>query len=138
MVFFCDPVHGAEVIQHGGQDWLSWVFSLKHACSLVLGKFGPIVHINIMSDKHDNPSGEQARATPQYRVRKPEGETSSPKSVQNTAEPPAVAPAEPGGADAQPDSADKAPDKAKEIGGPKGLEPTRFGDWERDGRCVDF
>jgi hypothetical protein len=34
-----------------------------------------------------------------------------------------------------------ATDKAvrpKEIGGPKGPEPTRFGDWERDGRCVDF
>tara|TARA_B100000315_G_scaffold91841_1_gene84613 strand:- start:105 stop:356 length:252 start_codon:yes stop_codon:yes gene_type:complete len=26
----------------------------------------------------------------------------------------------------------------KEIGGPKGPEPTRYGDWERDGRCVDF
>ncbi|MBL4720679.1 MAG: DUF1674 domain-containing protein [Alphaproteobacteria bacterium] len=25
-----------------------------------------------------------------------------------------------------------------EIGGPKGLEPTRFGDWEKSGRCVDF
>lgn len=25
-----------------------------------------------------------------------------------------------------------------EAGGPKGLEPTRFGDWERKGRCVDF
>jgi len=28
--------------------------------------------------------------------------------------------------------------KPKEIGGPKGPEPTRYGDWERDGRCVDF
>ncbi len=28
--------------------------------------------------------------------------------------------------------------KAKEIGGPKGPEPTRYGDWERGGRCVDF
>lgn len=28
--------------------------------------------------------------------------------------------------------------KASEVGGPKGLEPTRYGDWERDGRCVDF
>lgn len=28
--------------------------------------------------------------------------------------------------------------KADEIGGPKGLEPTRYGDWERDGRCIDF
>jgi hypothetical protein len=27
---------------------------------------------------------------------------------------------------------------AKEIGGPKGPEPTRFGDWERKGRCIDF
>ena len=28
--------------------------------------------------------------------------------------------------------------KPKEIGGPKGAEPTRFGDWERAGRCIDF
>lgn len=25
-----------------------------------------------------------------------------------------------------------------EVGGPKGLEPTRYGDWERKGICVDF
>ncbi|MCQ8103737.1 DUF1674 domain-containing protein [Methylomonas sp. SURF-2] len=25
-----------------------------------------------------------------------------------------------------------------EINGPKGPEPTRYGDWERKGRCVDF
>ncbi|MTI11217.1 DUF1674 domain-containing protein [Rhodospirillaceae bacterium RKSG073] len=25
-----------------------------------------------------------------------------------------------------------------EIGGPKGLEPTRYGDWEKAGRCIDF
>lgn len=28
--------------------------------------------------------------------------------------------------------------KEKEIGGPKGLEPTRYGDWESKGRCYDF
>ncbi len=28
--------------------------------------------------------------------------------------------------------------KPVEVGGPKGLEPTRYGDWERAGRCVDF
>jgi hypothetical protein len=27
---------------------------------------------------------------------------------------------------------------ATEIGGPKGPEPTRFGDWEKNGRCIDF
>ena len=26
----------------------------------------------------------------------------------------------------------------REIGGPEGPEPTRFGDWERKGRCIDF
>lgn len=25
-----------------------------------------------------------------------------------------------------------------EIGGPGGPEPTRFGDWEKNGRCIDF
>ncbi|MGE0483427.1 MAG: DUF1674 domain-containing protein [Gammaproteobacteria bacterium] len=30
------------------------------------------------------------------------------------------------------------PPRPREIGGPKGLEPTRYGDWERKGRCIDF
>ena len=25
-----------------------------------------------------------------------------------------------------------------EINGPKGPEPTRYGDWEQNGRCTDF
>ena len=29
-------------------------------------------------------------------------------------------------------------DRAREVGGPKGPEPTRYGDWERSGRCIDF
>lgn len=28
--------------------------------------------------------------------------------------------------------------RPKEYGGPRGLEPTRYGDWERKGRCIDF
>lgn len=33
----------------------------------------------------------------------------------------------------------KGPDqKPGEIGGPKGPEPTRYGDWEFKGRCSDF
>ena len=28
--------------------------------------------------------------------------------------------------------------KIKEIGGPKGPEPTRYGDWEAKGRVSDF
>jgi hypothetical protein len=36
------------------------------------------------------------------------------------------------------ETADKAPAKPREIGGPKGPEPTRYGDWEVGGRCTDF
>ena len=54
------------------------------------------------------------------------------------------------GSGAQPASADAAgeqpgptpdetpPAKPREVGGPAGPEPTRFGDWERAGRCIDF
>ncbi|MBN9564502.1 MAG: DUF1674 domain-containing protein [Alphaproteobacteria bacterium] len=28
--------------------------------------------------------------------------------------------------------------KEIELNGPKGLEPTRYGDWEQKGRCTDF
>jgi hypothetical protein len=28
--------------------------------------------------------------------------------------------------------------KPVEIGGPPGPEPTRYGDWEKRGRCIDF
>jgi hypothetical protein len=27
---------------------------------------------------------------------------------------------------------------APELDGPAGPEPTRYGDWERRGRCIDF
>ena len=31
-----------------------------------------------------------------------------------------------------------AQEKAKEVGGPSGPEPTRYGDWERKGITSDF
>jgi hypothetical protein len=39
-----------------------------------------------------------------------------------------------------PGSHSTPPSKAppREIGGPSGPEPTRYGDWERKGRCIDF
>ena len=30
------------------------------------------------------------------------------------------------------------PDPGIEIGGRDGPEPTRYGDWEKNGRCIDF
>jgi hypothetical protein len=29
-------------------------------------------------------------------------------------------------------------DPVEEFGGYKGPEPTRYGDWEKNGRCIDF
>ncbi len=39
--------------------------------------------------------------------------------------------------EAELESAREPPTKT-ETGGPKGPEPTRYGDWERKGRCIDF
>lgn len=35
-------------------------------------------------------------------------------------------------------AAKAATKRPREIGGPSGLEPTRYGDWERNGRVSDF
>ena len=37
--------------------------------------------------------------------------------------------------DATGDVTDDAPE---EVGGRGGLDPTRYGDWEKNGRCIDF
>ena len=50
-----------------------------------------------------------------------------------TPDPEPIAPAPAGGTSVP---AKPAP---REIGGrTSGLEPTRYGDWEKDGRCIDF
>ena len=36
------------------------------------------------------------------------------------------------------DPAKKPEEKAPEIGGRGGPDPTRYGDWEINGRCIDF
>ncbi len=28
--------------------------------------------------------------------------------------------------------------RVRELNGPPGPEPTRYGDWEKNGRCIDF
>ena len=34
--------------------------------------------------------------------------------------------------------ADRPAEQPREIGGRGGLDPTRYGDWEKAGRCIDF
>jgi hypothetical protein len=46
---------------------------------------------------------------------------------------PAPAAPEPAGSERPPQ-----PELPREIGGRDGPEPTRFGDWEKAGRCIDF
>ncbi len=63
-----------------------------------------------------------APATPPRRI--------GPEELAAAAEAKAVTKGKPG---------EKSPTKKpKEIGGPEGPEPTRYGDWERKGICVDF
>jgi len=40
--------------------------------------------------------------------------------------------------DAVAPNTDLPTEKAEEFGGQAGLEPTRYGDWEKKGRCTDF
>ncbi len=52
-------------------------------------------------------------------------DTNLPETVEDTSEVPTVAETEP-------------PKPAREIGGPKEADPTRYGDWTVKGRCIDF
>lgn len=45
-------------------------------------------------------------------------------------------PEQPGAPVTQPP--EPTPARPREIGGRDGPEPTRFGDWEKAGRCIDF
>lgn len=36
------------------------------------------------------------------------------------------------------EAADRKVVRPQEIGGRGGLDPTRYGDWEKSGRCIDF
>jgi hypothetical protein len=40
--------------------------------------------------------------------------------------------------DSVPNSSDKTVANPPEHGGRGGLNPTRYGDWEKNGRCIDF
>ena len=63
------------------------------------------------------------------------GQTTSDAAPTTPAETPATAPA-----DTVEERAGKVtrPPAAEEFGGRDGPDPTRYGDWEKNGRCVDF
>jgi hypothetical protein len=47
-------------------------------------------------------------------------------------------PADEASSPSRPEPKPKPKPKPREIGGRDGPEPTRFGDWEKNGRCIDF
>jgi hypothetical protein len=53
-------------------------------------------------------------------------------------QPPAAPRRRPQGKEPLPPQPPGKPAQPDEIGGPTGPEPTRYGDWERNGRCTDF
>ena len=40
--------------------------------------------------------------------------------------------------DKEPVDEEKEAEQPREIGGRDGPDPTRYGDWEKAGRCIDF
>jgi hypothetical protein len=42
------------------------------------------------------------------------------------------------GNEREPEEEAQPAETPEEVGGPPGPEPTRFGDWEKKGRCIDF
>ena len=52
--------------------------------------------------------------------------------------PPGYRGSEEGRTTARPEAPDAATDRPVEVGGQAGPEPTRYGDWEKNGRCTDF
>jgi len=62
--------------------------------------------------------------------------TKSPPVAPNASELPPSAP--PASADPTATPQPAAPRLPREIGGRDGPEPTRYGDWEKAGRCIDF
>ena len=40
--------------------------------------------------------------------------------------------------ESKPEAKPSAPPAVPETGGRGGLDPTRYGDWEKNGRCIDF
>lgn len=63
---------------------------------------------------------------------------------ETTSEPKNDAPSDPGATKPEgarkdwPASPARPPSKEKEIGGREGPDPTRYDDWEKGGRCIDF
>ena len=77
-------------------------------------------------------TNKEHSTAPSPRLRRAEQMLENQNNAPATVEP--VAPDHP-----QPMAKPKQTDATNlEVGGPEGPDPTRYGDWERNGRCIDF
>jgi hypothetical protein len=67
-----------------------------------------------------------------------QNQNQKPVRPENASKMPAVPGRENAGEKAAGKGAGKSGENPVEKGGPKGPEPTRYGDWEIGGKCVDF
>ena len=94
----------------------------------------PSPSATIMTERDESDAG--AQSAPVAADRNPgDAEAASPSGP--AADPASTSPAT---ADEDPGTLPDAPtdERPVEIGGQKGPEPTRYGDWEGRGRCTDF
>jgi hypothetical protein len=86
------------------------------------------------------PSAAKAKSQPAAAERKPAGKQPDAQDLDRAAQQKATA--QPPKTDGDKTDGDKTGNdktgKPKEVGGPEGPEPTRYGDWERGGICYDF
>jgi hypothetical protein len=81
------------------------------APSVVVGKYDPRQVVTVTGPASPPATGEAAAPMPAASVPRPDGAEAAAAS---------------------------RPARPVEIGGPTGPEPTRYGDWERNGRASDF
>ena len=80
------------------------------------------------------PGAAKAKSQPAAAERKPAAKQPDAQDLDRAAQQKAAETQAPGADQAGRDQNGKP----KEVGGPEGPEPTRYGDWERGGICYDF
>lgn len=87
----------------------------------------------------ETPANTDVRQPPSAARRAHDGQADAPNVAGGTDASSKSAASAPAGADDDKDAGtDPRIVAEKEYGGPSGPEPTRYGDWERKGRCIDF
>lgn len=95
--------------------------------------------LKFKSHKVKKAGGAALDAVDSSNLRRPRGATDIERALEEKKASAALGDRSAENSTAQPSSAPRSKEiSPKEIGGPSGPEPTRYGDWERNGICSDF